>query len=95
MPKPICVKCGLFYKPKKCGVTWEEGFPQTIRVFGAQEQTEWVPYKLWVGDLMECRGCGDQIISGHGHSPIAEQHYPNYADIVARFSPVFVRVNDC
>jgi len=30
MPNPVCVKCKLFFKPKRNNVYWEEGMPVTI-----------------------------------------------------------------
>lgn len=87
MPKPVCVKCRLFFKPKKTGAVMEEGMPNG-------GDGKWGPYKLWVGDLMECRGCGDQIMVGFGRGPIAEHYQPDYAAQVQRFAPLF-RVDDC
>ena len=51
--KPVCVKCRLFYRPKKNGAYFEEGMPTTE--VGVKL---WRSYKLWAGDLWQCRGCG-------------------------------------
>ena len=95
--KPVCVKCGLFFKPKKNGAVWEEGAP----IFGTQmkdgrpvDQEAWRGYKLWQGDLWECRECGAQIIVGTGFSPLSLSHEPRYKSIKAS-SPPLLRVNDC
>lgn len=85
MPKPVCLKCGLFFKPTKTAVGWEEMMPV---------DSDWRPYKLWMGDLMECRGCGAEIISGHGGDPIAIQHEDGYDRIRSQVAPV-VCVEDC
>lgn len=87
--KPICVKCELFYRVKKNGVRFEEGMPTT-----SEPGAPWEPYKLWVGDLWECRGCGDRIIVGVAPAPLAEHYQPDYAERVAREGSLF-RVDDC
>lgn len=86
MPKPACVKCRLFFRPKKNSVCIEEG---------AQiEPGSWAPYKLWDADLWECKGCGAEIVVGYGRAPLAEHHQSTYADDRVRFAPLF-RVDDC
>ena len=85
MPMPVCVWCRLFFKPKKNGLTIEEGCP---------DGDEWAPYKLWHGDLWACRGCGAEIVIGFALHPLAEHYEPCYADMKARFAPAF-RVDDC
>jgi hypothetical protein len=82
--KPICVECKLFFKPKKNEVAFEEGFGD-----GTGK-----PYKLWLADLWECRGCGRQIIVGAGASPVAEHYQPDYAQSQAHFAPMLL-VDDC
>jgi predicted RNA-binding Zn-ribbon protein involved in translation (DUF1610 family) len=86
MATMVCVPCGLFLKIKKNGVPFEELMPN-----GGEQ---WVPYKLWMADLYECRGCGAQVIAGQGAGPLAEHYQPTYAAEVARFPPL-VRVADC
>lgn len=83
--KPICVDCGLFYRPTKNGTAFIEGMP---------EGSNWVPYKLWMGDLWECQGCGSQIIVGVGFSPVAEQHEPDFSQTAKKLEPL-LQVNDC
>lgn len=87
MPNPICVKCKLFLKPKKSGVTVEEGRP-------LGDGSEWGPYKLWMADLWECRGCGFELVYGFGRRPVAEHYQPEYKFEVER-EPPLLRVNDC
>jgi hypothetical protein len=90
MPKPVCVKCSLFFKPKKNGVTWEEGAPHRTERGGE----EWGPYKLWEGDLWECRGCGVEIVVGHGSQPLSIAHEEDYYRKRESFG-VLLRVDDC
>lgn len=65
--KPICAKCQMFFYPKKTGTAFVENMA------GRK------PYKLWMGDLWECRGCGSQVISGVGQRPIAEHFEDDFA----------------
>lgn len=90
MLKPICVKCELFYKPKKNGVYVIEGMPKTSKT----AEHAWVPYKLWCADLWECKGCGDQIIDRSGLHEIAIQHQPDFQKLCDEFKPL-LQVNDC
>ena len=30
MPRPVCVPCGLFYRPKQNDIVWEEGMPVDV-----------------------------------------------------------------
>jgi len=85
-----CPKCRKFYRTKKGGIAWEEGMPATSDLKG-----QWQPYKLWIGDLKECPGCGGQVIMGPpAGRPIAEHYMPTYADQVERLAPI-VRIDDC
>lgn len=94
MPKPVCVKCQRFFRPRHNGYWWTEGMPRGTGVPPGKEHADaWVPYKLWNGDLYECQGCGHQIVVGHSVSPIAE-HYQQerFNDLNQRSN---VQVNDC
>lgn len=71
--KPICAKCEMFFYPKKCGTAFVENF------------ADQKPYKLWMGDLWECNGCGSQVISGVGQRPIAEHYEDDFADQVRSY----------
>lgn len=55
---------------------------------------DWQPYKLWVGDLWRCRGCGAEIIVGVPHQPLSEHYKPDFAEALARFQPKR-QVDDC
>ncbi len=85
--KPICADCQLFFTQEKSGTYFEEGMPR-----GSLER--WQSYKLWVGDLWKCRGCGTEIIVGVPARPIAEHYEDNYASQLEMFAPIF-RVDDC
>ncbi len=95
--KPICVPCQRFYRAKKNGFFFVEGMPvpgvkQAIP--GTSTPEQWAPYKLWVGDLWECQGCGHQIVSGFGRGPIAEHYMDDFADKVKAHGAE-LQVNDC
>lgn len=94
--KPICVPCKRFFRPKKNGYYFLEGMPKWPNrpKPGLAEPEKWEPYKLWVGDIWECQGCGATIIAGTPHSPIAEHYQLNFKDQVAYYGAEF-QVNDC
>jgi hypothetical protein len=81
-----CPKCKRFYRVKQVGVWWEEGRPAG---------DTWQPYKLWSGDLLECEGCGAQVIIGPpSRQPFAEHYQPDYEKLVEQLQPI-VRIEDC
>jgi len=88
--KPICVKCRRFYRPKKNGYRFTEGMPGY-----ADAPEKWRPYKIWIGDLHECPGCGHQLISGVGLNPVAEHYMDGFerARVEGGFDQL--QVNDC
>lgn len=89
-----CVPCRKFYRVKKIGVAFEEGMPGGSRLADPGGDG-WGPYKLWMGDLCECPGCGAQIVfTATGQQPIAEHYQPTYAAARERFRPI-VRIDDC
>ncbi len=90
MPITVCMKCQKFFHPKKQGVVVEEGMPRR----DSNGNDVWVPYKLWMADLHECRSCGTQIVTGFGHSHFAEHYQKDYAEQKARQLPL-VFVEDC
>ena len=53
----------------------------------------WKPYKLWLGDLWECNGCGHQIVVG-ALNPVSEHYMPDFDDQVQAMKPKLI-VNDC
>jgi hypothetical protein len=96
MPKPICVPCQRFFRMKRQGYYFIEGMPKGEAALpGTQEPWRWQPYKLWAGDLYECKGCGAQIISGFGLQPIDYQHTDTFKDNVRRLGADQLQVNDC
>jgi hypothetical protein len=84
MLKPICAKCERFFKPKKNGVAFEEGYGDGTRR----------PYKLWLGDLWECPNCEAQVIVGTGASPVVHAHEPGYSRLCESIGPTYF-VDDC
>lgn len=62
---------------------------------GTAEPENWTPYKVWCGDKWQCEGCGAEIVSGTGRSPIAEHYQPAFADMTARLNADQLKVNDC
>jgi hypothetical protein len=51
---------------------------------GTAEPEKWQPYKVWSGDLYECKGCGAQIISGVGLKSVAERHHSNFNETIEK-----------
>lgn len=92
--KPICVRCQLFFKPHKNGVAFEEGMPISGHNARTNQITNWGPYKLWLGDLWKCRGCGAEIIVGVGQHAVAEHFQTHYEREREILDPLF-RVDDC
>lgn len=86
MKPVVCVKCRLFFEPKRNGVTVEEGMPLG--------NGSWTSYRLWQADLLECPGCGAQLVTGYGRAPIAEHYQSDYEEKIAIYQPLF-RVDDC
>lgn len=95
MPKPVCVPCQRFFRPKKNGFGWIEGMPIDNDTAPGTEQPEnWRPYKVWMSDLWECQGCGSQIVVGHGGQPLAEHYQPEFERVVSDHD-ARLQVNDC
>lgn len=86
MISPVCLPCRKMFGKKKNGVPLEEGMP---RAGG-----EWGSYKLWMGDLWQCEGCGAEIVVGFGLAPVAEHYQANYPEMLARFGNP-PRIDDC
>lgn len=80
----------------------EEETPDHARMIRGLDQTPvipgelegWEPYKLWVGDLHECRGCGAQVIVGVPPKPIAEHFEADFNNLVARTGATRT-IDDC
>jgi hypothetical protein len=95
--KPVCVPCQRFFRAKKNGFYFIEGMPVggVARAEpGTDHPEQWEPYKLWVGDLYECEGCGAQTIVGVPHVHLAEHYQPDFTENCKRFNATF-QVNDC
>lgn len=93
--KPICKPCQRFFRPEKNGYYFLEGMPKVDHAApGTTAPDDWVPYKLWVGDLWCCPGCGAEIIVGVPSNRIAEHYQPDFTERVKRFG-VELQVNDC
>lgn len=96
MPKPVCVPCGRFMRPKKNGVRWMEGKPLVDRAPPGREGAGcWDDYKLWMGDAWHCLGCGAEIVVGHGQQPLAEHYQADFERKKALAQPLHVFVADC
>jgi hypothetical protein len=87
--RPICASCRKFFRPKKTGYNFMEGMP-----FGERGDGRWKPYKLWSGDLWECKACGTEIIVGTGKNPISEHFYPDFAQACER-AKAHMLIEDC
>jgi hypothetical protein len=101
MPKPVCVKCQRFYRPKKSGIGIVEGMPiggAGINPPGTAAPEMWRPYKLWMADLWHCLGCGHELVTGFGQQPVAIQHQDKFADTLTLYKKAFPdipQINDC
>jgi len=94
--RPICVPCQRFFRPKRNGFHFLEGMPTSNDAKpGKSERRKWKPYKLWVGDLMECPDCKAEIVSGFGGGPIAEHYEDDFWAEVDRLNAHQLQVNDC
>jgi hypothetical protein len=93
MPKPICVRCQRFFKPKKNGVHVLEQMPAVYGARpGAEHAEDWKPYKVWMADKLACEGCGAEIIVGYGYHSLAEHYQPSFE---AERALATYTVNDC
>jgi ribosomal protein L37AE/L43A len=95
MQKPVCPKCARYFRPKQNGTYYVEMKPIDGSVRsppGLTEPEMWKPYKLWMGDLWICHGCGAEIIVGAGYCPISEDYMDGFTGEVER---VTIKVNDC
>lgn len=92
--KPVCPKCQRFFRCKRNGTPFIEMRPQNNAPPGSEAPEDWLPYKLWQGDLWVCRGCGAEIIVGVGLKPMAEHYQPDFDATVASLGAT-IKINDC
>lgn len=93
--KPICVGCRRFYRQVKSGYYFVEGKPKENGAMpGLLAPERWEPYKLWAGDLWECRGCGHVTISGVGLAALSEHYRPDFKQLVEELGAE-LQINDC
>lgn len=95
--KPICVHCHRFYRMKKGGFYFVEGMPRDGShrpPAGIENDADWQDYKLWMGDLWYCLGCGHEIISGVAFQPLRERHHDDFEQVKQETNALY-RVNDC
>jgi hypothetical protein len=98
MLKPICIPCQRFFRKKKSGFYFTEGMPangQTRPQSGLAEPQNWKPYKIWSGDIWECKGCGAKIISSVGSQPVNEHYVENFELCRKQLGADQFQVNDC
>lgn len=95
--KPVCRPCQRFFRPKKNGFAFVEGMPigPDRPLPGTQEPEKWKPYKLWMGDLWHCQGCGAEIVVGVAPEPLAEHYQPDFEAKRASYPTASYIVNDC
>jgi hypothetical protein len=94
--KPVCPKCQRFFRPKANGTPFIEMKPAGLArpEAGVAEPDKWIEYKLWMGDLWHCLGCGAEIIVGAGFKPISQDYYPDFEKAISDFKAT-IRINDC
>ena len=61
---------------------------------GNEDPNAWKPYKIWMGDLWECNGCGAEIIVGVGRHSVSEHYYHNFKAMIEKLN-ARIQVNDC
>lgn len=96
----ICLKCRMFYRVKRSGVNVEELLPTGKSQPDVELREEkvnttvWAPYKLWKADLLECPGCGNQVLGGFPFEPMSEHYKPDYSVMLEHYPPDY-RIPDC
>lgn len=94
MPKPVCVKCQRFYRPKRNGYIITEMKPKpAYRPVppGDIEPEMWEPYKIYRSDLWHCLGCGHELAI-LASQPVAEHYEPHFEELSKSSQSV---INDC
>jgi hypothetical protein len=85
--KPICMNCQLFFRPHRNGTYFTEGMQDG--------RGGWRPYKIWVGDLWKCKGCGHEIIVGVPSNPLREHYEDHFDKLRTRTCAAEININDC
>lgn len=99
--KPICVSCCRFFRPEKNGYRFTEGMPNGTwpgpgsTPSGKNYADYWKPYKLWMGDLWRCQGCGAEIVVGVAPTPVANNYEDGFYELRRRAGFDHLQVNDC
>ena len=75
MPKMVCVKCEVEFKPEKNGVVVAEKFQRNTAL-----------YKLWGADLWKCPICGVEVVAGFAMNPLAEHYKDDLNKMVIKFA---------
>lgn len=73
----VCAKCNRQMRPVTNGVTF-------IELDSTGE-----PYKLYMGDLVECQDCGARMIVGVPLQPLAYAHHSNWNEVVVAEKPLY------
>lgn len=97
MPKPICVPCRRFFRPHRNGTAFVEAKPRGgyLAPPGLEAPEAWEPYKLWIGDLWRCAGCGQEIIVGTGRVPLSQDYHTDFEAQIASRDGAKITINDC
>jgi len=99
MPRPVCVSCKCFYRPKKNGYIFIEGKPDkydgsiiATEIRGNRHPEMWSPYKVWRSDLYECPDCYHRILVGFAQQPSSQDYLPGFEE---ECKLATIQVNDC
>jgi hypothetical protein len=92
--RPACIKCQRFLKPKKNGAGVLECIPGPgSPPAGTAGEGAWRPYKFWMADIWECRGCGLEVAAGSGAMPLSEHHQERFPND-QKVHGVYAKIND-
>lgn len=69
MRKPLCIKCQTQFRVVETGVTVMTMFSTPPR-----------PCELIMADLLECPGCGTQIVAQYANRIYARHYNPNFQE---------------
>lgn len=92
---PICRACHRFFRAKRNGYYFLQGMRDSFDVQpGLAEPEKWEAGRIWVADLYACPGCGAEILTGYGRSPVAEKYQDGFAETARRLKADQFQVND-